>query len=210
MRFVATSLLALCLAAAGLHAQGPTFDCAKADGDVETLICKDPALGALDRKLDEIYKAATAKARDKMAATLRAEQRGWVKGRNECWKAQNVPTFLTASWTASTVRECVEANYRIRTSELQAVWQLAPAKKPVSYVCQNNPANEVVATYFDTDSAHRARRTRRPTSRSAGHRGQRRQVEGQNVTFWNKGSEATVTWLNTNTGVTEDLQCRAR
>ena len=92
MRFFATGLLAVTLSAAvSLHAQGPAFDCAKADGDVETLICKDAALGALDRKLDEVYKAATAKARDKMAATLRAEQRGWVKGRNECWKAQNVP-----------------------------------------------------------------------------------------------------------------------
>ena len=146
-----------------------------------------------------------------MAATLRAEQRGWVKGRDECWKAERVPTFLTASWTASTVRECVEANYRIRTSELQAVWQLAPAKPPVSYACQNNPANEIVATFYDTDPATaRVERGDRSVTvwQVASASGAR--YEGQNVMLWSKGTEATVTWLNTDTGVNEELQCRAR
>lgn len=33
---------------------------------------------------DEVYRAATAKASGKLATQLRAEQRGWVKGRNDC------------------------------------------------------------------------------------------------------------------------------
>jgi len=203
--------LAVVLGGSLLQAQGPAFDCAKAQGEVETLICKDATLGALDRKLDEVYKAALAKARDNMAATLRADQRGWVKGRDECWKTRGAPTYLTASWTASTVRECVEGTYRVRISELQAVWQLAPAKPAASYVCQNNSANEIVATFYATDP---------PTARL--ERGDRTltvwqvtaasgaKYEGQNVTFWSKGSDATVTWLNTVTGVSEDLQCRVR
>ena len=84
---------------AALLAQGPTFDCAKAQGEVEQLVCSDPALAALDRKLDQVYKAAAAKATGKLAARLRAEQRGWVKGRNECWKAKGIETWLTATWT---------------------------------------------------------------------------------------------------------------
>ncbi len=52
-------------------AQGPTFNCAKATGEVETLICSDASLAALDRKLDEAYKAAAAKAKGKLATRLR-------------------------------------------------------------------------------------------------------------------------------------------
>jgi len=34
--------------------------------------------------------------------------------------------------------------------------------------------------------------------------------EGQNVTFRNKGGEATASWMNVQTGDTEELKCRAR
>lgn len=193
-------------------AQGPTFNCAKADGTVEELICKDPALAALDRKLDEVYKAATAKAKGPMLATLRAEQRGWVSGRNECWKARNAdnPFYLTASWTASSVRECVEAQYRIRTAELQALYQLV-TPKTVSFFCQNNPANEVVATFFETDPATaRLERGDRTVTAYLVPAASGAKYEGQNVTFWNKGNDASVSWMNPATGVTEDLQCTVR
>ena len=95
-----------------LDAQGPAFFCTKARGQVEQLVCKDAALAALDRKLDEVFKAALA--RDNMPAILGAEQRGWIGGRNECWKAQgpDTPVFLTASWRVTSVRECVEAQYQ--------------------------------------------------------------------------------------------------
>lgn len=187
------------------EAQGPSFDCAKADGEVETLICKDGALAALDRQLDEVYKAAAGKARDAMPARLRAEQRGWVSGRNECWKARGAPAYLTATWQATSVRECVAAQYRLRISELQAVWRLVSPRPPVAYTCANNPANEVVATFFDTDPAtarlERGDRTQTvwQVAAASGAR-----YEGQNVEFWIKGDEATVTWND------ERLQCRAR
>jgi uncharacterized protein len=186
-------------------AQGPTFDCAKADGEVETLICKDTALAALDRQLDGVYKAATAKARDAEPARLRADQRGWLSGRNECWKTRGAPAYLTASWQATTVRECVEAQYKLRISELQAVWRLVSPRPPVSYVCANNPANEIVATFFDTDPAtarlERGDRTQTvwQVAAASGAR-----YEGQNVEFWIKGADASVTWND------ERLQCRAR
>jgi len=188
-----------------VHAQGPAFDCAKAQGDVETLICRDAELARLDRTLDGVFKAAQAKARDAMPARLRADQRGWISGRNECWKARGVPTYLTATWTVSTVRECVAANYRLRISELQAVWQLVAAKPPVSYVCNGNAANEIVATFVPTDP---------PTARL--ERGDRSvtawnvpaasgtKYEGQNVEFWEKGGSVSVTWLD------ETLTCRPR
>ncbi len=187
-------------------AEGPAFDCAKADGEVEELICKDERLAALDRKLDEVYKAAKAKARDDMPQYLRVEQRGWIKGRNECWKAQGDgnAVFFTASWPAANVRECVEGNYRLRISELQALWQLAPAKGPVFYACENNPANEVVATFFETDPpTARLERGDRTATAWLVPAGSGSKYEGQNVEFWTKGDGAQVTWLD------EELECRA-
>jgi uncharacterized protein YecT (DUF1311 family) len=191
-------------------AQGPTFNCAKAQGEVEKLICSDASLAALDRKLDSVYKAASAKAKGKLATQLREEQRGWVKGRNDCWKANGRETWITATWTVNTVKGCVEAQYRLRTSELQAVWQLLPPNT-VSFACQNNPANEVVASFFATDPTtirlERGDRTKtlwRVGPADAG------KYEGQNVGLVQQGSEVKVSWLDTNTGKTDELQCKAR
>jgi len=80
--------LVVTIAPAALRAEGPAFDCSKAQGEVEPLICKDAELAALDRRLDGVYKEALGKARDGMDKSLRTEQRGWVGGRNECWKAK--------------------------------------------------------------------------------------------------------------------------
>lgn len=207
-----TAAMAVALGLTAVHAQGPAFDCAKAQGEVEQLICKDAALAARDRTLDEVFKAAVAKAQGQMLATLRAEQRGWISGRNECWKAKGPdnPWFLTASWTVTSVRDCVEAQYRLRTSELQAVWRLV-TPKTASFACQNNPANEIVASFFDTDPpTTRLERGNRTVTAYQVTSASGAKYEGQNVTFWNKGNEATVSWLNPATGVTEELQCKVR
>jgi uncharacterized protein len=198
--------------ARAIDAQGPAFDCSKASGEVEQLICKDAALAALDRKLDGVYKAASAKAKDQMVSILRAEQRGWIGGRNECWKAKNADTavYLTASWTASSVRECVEAQYRMRTAELQAVWRLVPPKT-VFFACQNNPSNTIVANFFDTDPpTARLERGDRTVTVYQVKAASGAKYEGQNVEFWNKGQEATASWMNPATGETEQLQCKVR
>ena len=209
MRQMVTCLavLAVALVAAPLRAQGPAFDCAKADGEVEELICQDEGLAALDRKLDEVYKAALAKATNEHPPVLKAEQRGWIKGRNECWKArgEDNPAFLTASWQATSVRDCVEGQYQLRISELQALYRLVPEKGPVFYACDNNPANEVVATFFETDppTARVERGDRSVTvwlvPASSGSK-----YEGQNLELWTKGDEATMTWLD------EELKCQVK
>lgn len=116
----------------------------------------------------------------------------------------------TESLAVDTVKDCVDAQYRLRTSELQAVWRLLPPKT-VSYACQNNPANEVVANFFDTDPPtirlERSDRTKtlwRVGAASAG------KYEGQNVAVVQQGGELGVSWLDTNTGKTDELQCTAR
>ncbi len=199
------AFLTLAAAPEGARAQakGPAFDCAKAQGEVQELICKDEGLASLDRKLDEVYKAALAKARDDVPQFLRAEQRGWIKGRDECWKVKTGgPAFLTATWQATNVRECVEGNYRIRISELQALMRLVPPKGPVFFTCENNPSNEVVATFFETDPpTARLERGDKTVTAWLVPAGSGSKYEGQNVEFWTKGKEATVTWLE------EKLRC---
>jgi uncharacterized protein len=188
-------------------AQDPAFDCSKASNDVENLICQDEGLASLDRKLDEVFKAAMAKARDDMPQYLRTEQRGWIKGRDECWKAQGAggPIFLTASWQANNMRECVEGNYQIRISELQARWRLVPEKGPFFYFCNNEPANEVVATFFETDPPTAViERGDRSIVGWLVPTGSGSKYEGQNVTLHTKGDEAIFSYLE------DEAQCRVR
>jgi len=189
------------------QATGPAFDCAKAAGTVEKLICGDAGLAALDRRLDAVYKAALVKAKDDMPRLLRAEQRGWVTGRNECWKAKgpNDPIYLTESWIATGAQACVEGEYQQRITELQVKYQLVASKPPVFFACNNNPADEVVAAFFDTDPpAARFERGDRTVIGWQVRSGSGAKYEGQNFVFWNKGNEATVTWRG------EELACKVK
>lgn len=116
----------------------PTFKCQGGLSQTEAAICQDDGLTALDRSLDEVYKQAMHKADSRMQSLLQAEQRGWIKGRNECWKAEDS-------------RQCVERAYRMRTAQLQAQYRLVKGFGPVRYICNNNPADEYVATFYKTE-----------------------------------------------------------
>ena len=116
-------------------ADGPSFDCRKVQkGSIEAQICADPALSALDRKLAEVYAAASAKAKNEHPPVLKAEQRGWVKGRNDCWKAADK-------------RDCIEFAYRNRIVELQARYSLVEASPATFYTCNGNPVDLASATF---------------------------------------------------------------
>jgi uncharacterized protein len=119
-------------------AAGPSFDCNKAAGMIEKLICGDDGLAALDRKLAEVYANASKKAVNEHPPILKAEQRGWIKGRNDCWKSKDA-------------RNCTEIFNRERIAELQARYRLVPENGPFSFICDGNPRNEVIVTFFRTD-----------------------------------------------------------
>ena len=84
----------------------PSFDCAKASHEVEELICKDAELADLDRSLADLYAVVLKNTPASEQKMLKAEQRGWVKGRNDCWKS-------------SDQRGCVKSEYEVRISELR-------------------------------------------------------------------------------------------
>jgi uncharacterized protein len=169
--------------ASAAGAAGPSYDCSKVEtGSIEALICRDPELAALDRKLARVYAGASKKAVNEHPPVLKAEQRGWIKGRNECWKSDDK-------------RGCVRDAYRYRIARLQAEYRLVPAKGPVRFVCNDNPVNEVVATFFQTDPptliAERGDSVSlmylQPSASGA-------KYQGRNETFWEHQGEALVTW----------------
>jgi uncharacterized protein len=96
----------LCLAMTGAWAASPSFNCAKASSSVEELICNDAELAQLDRSLASLYGTVLKHTPAAEQRMLKAEQRGWIKGRDDCWKSDDM-------------RGCVASEYRFRINELK-------------------------------------------------------------------------------------------
>lgn len=167
---------------------GPSFDCARAQSSAEELVCGDPELAALDRRVAERYAAAlsaTAAFADAAPAerTLRATQRGWIKGWDDCWKADDP-------------RTCVETAYLIREGELVALYMLEKPVGIATWQCDGNPANEIVTYFYETELP--SARFERGDTIDAAH--QTRTASGARYEgsfgrwIWMKGNEATVDW----------------
>ncbi|ABV89237.1 MliC family protein [Shewanella pealeana] len=109
----------------------PSFDCAKAQGKVETLICDDAELAKLDREMAQVYQQAMVNIPP--SAQPKATQRGWIKGRNDCWKAQDV-------------RQCTLDNYQIRLIELQIQGRLIEPSSTAVFDCGNRP--QISAVFY--------------------------------------------------------------
>ena len=162
---------------------GPSYDCTKVEANsIEEMICKDNELSALDRKLSNVYSAAAQKATNEHPPVLKAEQRGWIKGRNECWKADDE-------------RACIQYAYQRRIAELEARYRLVNGSDPVRFICDENPANEVIVTFFQTDPptliAERGDSISlmylQPSASGT-------KYQGRNKTFWEHQGEASITW----------------
>lgn len=183
---VATPCVVAAVAAGAAGATGPSFDCRKAPaGSIAAQVCEDPALVQRDRQLADVYAAArTVAARMKPPPPLVAEQRGWVKGRDDCWKATDR-------------RVCIDDAYRRRTAELQARYRLLPAQGPVRLVCDGDARNEVLVSRFATDPpslmAERGDQTSWLLQQPEPVAGATRFV-GRNETIDEQGGTMTVVW----------------
>ncbi|MBX3618065.1 MliC family protein [Nitrosomonas sp.] len=166
-----------------LKVRGSSFACDKTKpGSIEAMICDDKELSALDRKLANVYAATSKKAVNQYPPVLKAEQRGWIKGRDECWKTADR-------------RECVRSEYERRIVELQALYRLVSYNGPVYFICNDNPSNEVIVTFFRTD----------PPTLIAEHgdnislmylqpSGSGSKYQGRNEMFWEHQGQALITW----------------
>lgn len=176
-------LSALLLVSGSTLAQGPAFKCDKVEAEsVEALICQDAGLSALDQQLALVYAEASKKAVNEHPATLKAEQRGWIKGRDDCWKSQDQ-------------KLCVSDSYHQRIVELQARYRLVDSVGPVTWLCDGDSRNQVVVTFFKTEPAtliaERGDSTSLMTQQisASGSR-----YLGRNESFWEHQGEATIVW----------------
>ncbi|MGR2667756.1 lysozyme inhibitor LprI family protein [Vibrio campbellii] len=124
----------------GASAASPSFDCNNDSlSGAEQAICQSEMLSQLDRQMSEVYKKAKA-VDDKQAGqhTLKAEQVGWIRGRNECWKSNDE-------------EQCLKQEYEYRIAELQTRYRLVGNFGAEFYACDGNKAKEVVLTRYMTD-----------------------------------------------------------
>jgi uncharacterized protein len=162
---------------------GPSFACDKVKaGSIEAMVCSDQALSALDRKLSGVYAAASSKAVNEHPPLLKAEQRGWIKGRNECWKAGDK-------------RGCVQDEYERRIAELQARYRLVSVSGPFRFICNDNPVNEVIVAFFRTEPPTLiAERGDSVSLMYLQPSGSGTRYQGRNESFWEHQGEAAIIW----------------
>lgn len=142
------NLAALALPACALASE-PSFDCAKAATDTETAVCESEHLARLDHELARLYKLALdgPSVGEDRAGNLRAMQRGWIKGRDDCWKA------------GDKLPACVTAAYVLRIDELRTGYADARdddangiSHGPLAYACDELGAL-VSAVFVNADPA---------------------------------------------------------
>lgn len=160
--------------------EGPSFKCSdKMSSSVEALICKNPDLASQDRKLAATYDAALKKAGDR-SKTLKAEQRGWIKGRDECWKSDDQ-------------QACISDAYNQRLVELQSGYGLVSGIGPVTFDCGQE--GTLSATFYQTEPASMVGTYKnRQALLLVAQSGSGARHQGPNETFWEHQGEAKVTW----------------
>jgi len=182
-RFLCWMIGCWCMLAGSALAGGPSFDCAKVKaGSIEAMVCADEELTRLDRQLAETYREARKKAVNEHPPMLKVEQRGWVKGRNDCWKSAGT-------------RQCVAESYRLRTAELQARYRLVAFIGSVTYRCDDHPKSELIATFFHTEPRTLIAERGDQVSlmfQQVSASGAR--YQGRNESLWEHQGEATVVW----------------
>ncbi len=109
-------------------------DCTKADGDVESLICKNPELVTLDQQLAAEFAHAVDEPGANRAA-LQAAQGSWKTGRDDCWKADDV-------------HQCVLDAYRTKLVELKIDDPDTVTPETVTYQCPD-PAKPLTARFYN-------------------------------------------------------------
>ncbi len=191
---VAAALTA-CIPATGAPGAQPSFDCARAEGAVEELICSDAELAALDVKLSEAFDTALKRHELDNYEDPRPVQRGWIKGRNDCWKAEDM-------------RQCVETEYTHRIAELQIAYGNLEVPGPVSYTCgdfdlavvfyrETDPPTAVLTPMGQHEGSDQVVAFRVRAASGA-------MYEGPNAVFWEHHGEAKLTWFG------KDLSCTVR
>ena len=160
---------------------------------MEKLICQDAGLAALDRRMADVFAAAIQAWPADVAAEQRAYQRGWIAGRNECWKDPDP-------------RACTEQSYRTRIVELQIKSGQLVAPKAVGFACTGGKDEPFLATFYNETDPPSAVFTYGDDQVVAfvAPSGSGARYTAANVEYWEHQGEATVQWFGT------ELKCRPK
>ncbi|WP_232829467.1 MliC family protein [Tropicimonas sp. IMCC34043] len=171
----------------------PSFDCSAAESDAEKAVCATPSLAELDVELARVYNLAVngPHATPDRSQSLKETQRGWIKGRDACWKS------------SLGLETCVANEYAFRIDEIRA--GNADAREgdgaslgPFAYECSGLDAG-LSATFVNTADPMVVLRWRDnalvlPIAISAsGSRYASDIWEGGPTEFWIKGRDAMFT-----------------
>ncbi len=179
-------LAALLLGSSPLLAADPSFDCNKASASVEVLICGDDELAELDRELAEIWQRALPAFPEAERPHRQAYQRGWIKGRNDCWKSVDVAG-------------CVRSEYERRITELQILAGLVMAPDAVQWSCEGDRL--LWTAYYTNTKLPAAVLTSADEQVLAfgAETATGRLYKGANARFLDEGDRARVEWMNDET-----------
>jgi len=199
------AVLAMLLSPLPLSAEStaPSFDCAKAEEEAEKMVCSDPQLARLDRELNRVYMLVyNNSALDKTGKRyLRAEQVGWIKGRDETWKVEDKKRYVTELYVFR-IAEILKKYPASRAAASEGI-----SSGPTTYDC----SGEVLEAYYVQSDSPMAMiyfkdHPHVPLSLVPSASGTKYAVEDHNgisMEFWAKGKEALFTTFEGNT-----LQCR--
>ena len=161
-----------------LQAATPAFDCKKASGEAEHLICRDDALGTLDHKMADTYTQAKNSFLGNEMKELVASQRAWIKRRNHCKNS----------------KPCIAHAYQERIAQLQVEGGLLPdsGNDRVTYKCNNGKSvnavyynqTELPSVYLDTGKVQKLL--------FLSESGSGAKYKSGNVQFWEHHGEATL------------------
>ncbi len=172
----------LSLPAAAQSPAAASVDCTSPTGGVATVICGDPGLAALDRKLVDVYAAAAKAAKPEQRNRLFAEQQSWLTDRRRCTGAADQVA-------------CMSELYTLRIADLQATFRLVKSRGPFRFACGKGPTDFMTAQYFETDPpSARFFHDGRTVTAYAARSGSGARYENANVDYWEHQGEATVVW----------------
>ena len=172
----------------------PSYDCTKASGSAEEDICNDPILAGLDLELARLYGLAAngPNMTSERLSQLKATQRGWIKGRDACWKDRGGLT------------SCIADSYAMRIDQLRTEFLDARREDqdglslgPFAYDCPGlNAGLSFVAINVDPGLASLRWRetwiTATAQRTGSGTNYQAEMADGL-YGFWIKGDEAMLT-----------------
>jgi len=159
----------------------PSFMCDRVNNSsVEDLICNNKELALLDNELAATYTLARNLTTSEQSTLLKVEQRGWIKGRNDCWKSDNKLT-------------CVRNAYLYRNAELQAKYGLVPDRGAFTFNCTTKPNNEVIVRFFQTNPLTLiAKRGDKISLMYLQPSASGSKYQGKNTMFWEHQGEALI------------------